>query len=560
MLLERVDEEDPRRDASAPSGRWRRRATRSASSSAPPTPTSATRTSSSAATTSSSCATGCSASSPATRSRSCPRLDQPMIVIARDLSPADTAGMVREPVIAFITEIGTRTSHTAIMARALEIPARRRRRRRARRSIRTGDIAHRRRPARRGHRQPERDRRSRRRAGAAPGTSPSRAACSARATSPASRATASPSASRRTSSSRPRPSSRSTTAPRASASTAPSSSTSTARTMPTRGRAVRALSRGRRGGGAAARHAAHVRHRRRQVRVELPAPGRDEPGARPPRRAPGALAARRLPDAAPRDGPRERATAISASWCRWSRAFRSSARSARSSAARCNEVDARGPPAREAHPARHDDRGAERRRHGRRPRARGRVLQHRHERPHSVHAGDRPGEPVARAARVAVSPGHPADDPAGRRAPRRCTRVPVALCGAMASDPLAAVLLVGLGLRELSMEAAAIPEIKEALRRVTTTDCERAAEAALALDTAEAVEELVAGHVRARPLRPAHRDRGRLDESRTAARREHRTIPDDADVVTSPTRIRAAPPRPGRHCLVSLRAVDGRRR
>src|SRR5260370_26858145 len=52
-----------------------------------------------------------------------PRLDQPMVIIARDLSPADTAGMVREPVIAFITEIGTRTSHTALMARALEIPA-----------------------------------------------------------------------------------------------------------------------------------------------------------------------------------------------------------------------------------------------------------------------------------------------------------------------------------------------------------------------------------------------------------------------------------------------------
>jgi len=71
--------------------------------------------------------------------------------------------------------------------------------------------------------------------------------------------------------------------------------------------------------------------------------------------------------------------------------------------------------------------------------------------------------------------------------------VPVALCGAMASDPLAAVLLVGLGVRELSMEAAAIPEIKEAVRRITTIDCERAAEAALKLDTAEAVEELIAG-------------------------------------------------------------------
>jgi phosphoenolpyruvate-protein phosphotransferase (PTS system enzyme I) len=94
-----------------------------------------------------------------------------------------------------------------------------------------------------------------------------------------------------------------------------------------------------------------------------------------------------------------------------------------------------------------------------------------------------------------ASPFHPAI----LRMIRQVTRaaaphgVPVALCGAMASDPLAAVLLVGLGLRELSMEAAAIPEIKEALRRVTTNDCERAAEAALALDSAEAVEELVAG-------------------------------------------------------------------
>jgi len=51
------------------------------------------------------------------------RLDQPTIVVGRDLSPADTAGMVREPVLAFITEVGSRTSHTSIMARALEIPA-----------------------------------------------------------------------------------------------------------------------------------------------------------------------------------------------------------------------------------------------------------------------------------------------------------------------------------------------------------------------------------------------------------------------------------------------------
>jgi phosphotransferase system enzyme I (PtsI) len=94
-----------------------------------------------------------------------------------------------------------------------------------------------------------------------------------------------------------------------------------------------------------------------------------------------------------------------------------------------------------------------------------------------------------------ASPFHPAILRMIRQVSRAASThsVPVALCGAMASDPLAAVLLVGLGLRELSMEAAAIPEIKEAMRRVTVTDCERAAEAALGLDTAEAVEELVAG-------------------------------------------------------------------
>ncbi len=75
----------------------------------------------------------------------------------------------------------------------------------------------------------------------------------------------------------------------------------------------------------------------------------------------------------------------------------------------------------------------------------------------------------------------------------RDKQIPVALCGAMASDPLAAVLLVGLGLRELSMEAAAIPEIKEALRRVTLAECEDVAHEALAVDSADSVEALVAG-------------------------------------------------------------------
>jgi len=45
------------------------------------------------------------------------------IVIAHDLSPADTAQLLNSSVIGFVTEVGGKTSHTAIMARSLELPA-----------------------------------------------------------------------------------------------------------------------------------------------------------------------------------------------------------------------------------------------------------------------------------------------------------------------------------------------------------------------------------------------------------------------------------------------------
>ena len=50
-------------------------------------------------------------------------LKEKLIIVAYDLSPSDTASMHREKVIGFITDIGGKTSHTAIMAKALEIPA-----------------------------------------------------------------------------------------------------------------------------------------------------------------------------------------------------------------------------------------------------------------------------------------------------------------------------------------------------------------------------------------------------------------------------------------------------
>jgi len=50
-------------------------------------------------------------------------LESEVIVIAHDLSPSDTALMNKTYVLGFATDVGSKTSHTAIMARALEIPA-----------------------------------------------------------------------------------------------------------------------------------------------------------------------------------------------------------------------------------------------------------------------------------------------------------------------------------------------------------------------------------------------------------------------------------------------------
>ncbi|MCK4258471.1 MAG: phosphoenolpyruvate--protein phosphotransferase [Halanaerobiales bacterium] len=50
-------------------------------------------------------------------------MSEPAIIVAHDLTPSTTALMDKEKVLGFVTKIGGRTSHTAIMARSLEIPA-----------------------------------------------------------------------------------------------------------------------------------------------------------------------------------------------------------------------------------------------------------------------------------------------------------------------------------------------------------------------------------------------------------------------------------------------------
>src|ERR1039458_5808690 len=50
-------------------------------------------------------------------------LKEPCIIISHDLSPSNTAQLDKRHVLGFATDVGSRTSHTAIMARSLRIPA-----------------------------------------------------------------------------------------------------------------------------------------------------------------------------------------------------------------------------------------------------------------------------------------------------------------------------------------------------------------------------------------------------------------------------------------------------
>ncbi|MGQ9369610.1 phosphoenolpyruvate--protein phosphotransferase [Azospirillum sp. ST 5-10] len=68
----------------------------------------------------------------------------------------------------------------------------------------------------------------------------------------------------------------------------------------------------------------------------------------------------------------------------------------------------------------------------------------------------------------------------------------VAVCGGAASDPLAAPLLIGLGVTELSATPAVIADLKAFIRTLRMEDCRRIAEAALAADGPEEVRRLVA--------------------------------------------------------------------
>jgi phosphotransferase system enzyme I (PtsI) len=76
------------------------------------------------------------------------------------------------------------------------------------------------------------------------------------------------------------------------------------------------------------------------------------------------------------------------------------------------------------------------------------------------------------------------------RAARRRT-IPVSVCGEMAADPVVLALLVGLGLREFSMAPSAIPLAKQALRGLHAGEAARVAARAIRARTAAEVEQLL---------------------------------------------------------------------
>ena len=61
------------------------------------------------------------------------------------------------------------------------------------------------------------------------------------------------------------------------------------------------------------------------------------------------------------------------------------------------------------------------------------------------------------------------------------------MCGELASDPVATMILLGLGLDEFSMTASSIPLTKNILRSVSKAECEEVANKALTMDTAEEI-------------------------------------------------------------------------
>ena len=72
-------------------------------------------------------------------------------------------------------------------------------------------------------------------------------------------------------------------------------------------------------------------------------------------------------------------------------------------------------------------------------------------------------------------------------------RMPVSVCGEMAANPRLTPLLLGLGIRSFSMNASAVPRVKQAVRAVSSDDCARFARRVMGQSDPARIQELVLG-------------------------------------------------------------------
>ena len=74
-----------------------------------------------------------------------------------------------------------------------------------------------------------------------------------------------------------------------------------------------------------------------------------------------------------------------------------------------------------------------------------------------------------------------------------CAAFPCPMCGEMAGDPRYTLVLLALGLDELSMTAGQIPAVKEVIRRCSRADAVQALDEAMKLTTAEEIDRHLRG-------------------------------------------------------------------
>jgi phosphotransferase system enzyme I (PtsI) len=77
----------------------------------------------------------------------------------------------------------------------------------------------------------------------------------------------------------------------------------------------------------------------------------------------------------------------------------------------------------------------------------------------------------------------------------RAANIPVTVCGEMAGEPMIAAVLVGLGVRELSMSAVSIPEVKDAVRHMSVADTEDLVKRVRSVATAAEVRAIVSAYM-----------------------------------------------------------------